>query len=284
MLPEAKHGDLLYVTNGCSGVCVFTYPAGKLVGSLDVFAGGLCSDALGNVFVTVDDGSNGAIWEYAHGGTSPIAMLDDSPNYPSGCSVDPTTENLAVANLFGTGWGYDRGNVAIYQNGSGTAALYHEPNIYWYYFCSYDDRGNLLVDGRSESGPPDEFAEFPTGGSQLNYISIDDKIGFPGPVQWDGKYFAIGMQGSREAVIDRVSLSGSTGTVVKKTRFEGPRYRKSVYYQFAIKNGMIVVPYSTNAKRYGDNRLGIWRYPSGGEATRVIKGYDGNATVSLAPK
>ena len=32
MLPEAKNEDLIYATSGCGGVCMLSYPAGKLVG------------------------------------------------------------------------------------------------------------------------------------------------------------------------------------------------------------------------------------------------------------
>ena len=36
--------------------------------------------------------------EYAHGGKKPIEDLSDPPYLPFGCSVDPPTGNLAVAN------------------------------------------------------------------------------------------------------------------------------------------------------------------------------------------
>ncbi|MGA8796317.1 MAG: hypothetical protein WB526_04520 [Candidatus Cybelea sp.] len=52
MLAEAKHEDLLYASvTGCGGTCVYSYPNGKLVGTLDVDGGLLCSDGSGDVFV-----------------------------------------------------------------------------------------------------------------------------------------------------------------------------------------------------------------------------------------
>ena len=281
MLPEAKSEDLIYVTNGCGGVCVLTYPQGSLVGSLAVAgAGSVCADRNGNVFVTVADLSNASILEYRHGGMKPIETLSDAPNVPQGCSVDPTTGNLAVANFIGTGWGYDHGNVAIYTGAKGNGMDIHQPNIYWYYFCAYDDAGDLLVDGRSVSSG-DEFAELPPGSSQLEYVSINDDLGFPGPVGWDGAHFVIGMGGHRDNLVYRVELSGSTGTIVGKTRLTGRRYRRSYYYTFWIQGHTIVVPYSTNGHHYGDDRLGLFNYPKGGEAREVIGSYNGNVAVSL---
>ena len=71
---------------------------GKLVGTFDVGFGGSygesgdCTDANGNVFISNDDN----VFEYAHGGTEPIATLDLPGSNAIGCSVDPTTGNLAV--------------------------------------------------------------------------------------------------------------------------------------------------------------------------------------------
>jgi DNA-binding beta-propeller fold protein YncE len=96
MLPEAKSEDLLYVTSFVSSyVFVFSYPEGKLVGTLGGFsyaASGECSDNQGDVFIIgVQD-----VVKYAHGGSNPIATLK-SVNYPNGCAIDPVTGNLAVA-------------------------------------------------------------------------------------------------------------------------------------------------------------------------------------------
>ncbi|MGA9275093.1 MAG: hypothetical protein WBV67_16560, partial [Candidatus Cybelea sp.] len=65
MLPEAVSEDLLYVTN-YSTVMVFTYPAGKHVGTLKGFYSnvGECVDANGDVFVT--NFKPVAVYEYAH--------------------------------------------------------------------------------------------------------------------------------------------------------------------------------------------------------------------------
>src|SRR5580700_6686174 len=117
MLPEAKSEDLLYVSNVYT-ITVYSYPKGKLVGTLNNFEKpyGECVDAKGNVWIT--DSSFGKIYEYAHGGTKPIHTVKDPEYVPYGCAVDPTTGDLAVANYSDAS---DReGNVAVYHKAKGT--------------------------------------------------------------------------------------------------------------------------------------------------------------------
>src|SRR5579863_782259 len=98
MLAEVKHDDLLYVSD-INGVQVFSYPGLKPVGQLDAVSYGMCSDRAGNVFMTTESGA--AVVEFAHGGTEPIQTFDDTSIEfsPYDCSVDPTTNNLAVTSL-----------------------------------------------------------------------------------------------------------------------------------------------------------------------------------------
>ncbi len=98
MLPEAKRDDLLYVSD-FYGVHVFSYPKLKPVGQLDAGSSGMCSDRDGNVFFTHTEGNE--VTEYAHGGTQPVqTFYDDTVELsPEDCSVDPTTNNLAIAPL-----------------------------------------------------------------------------------------------------------------------------------------------------------------------------------------
>ena len=97
--PDAKKGTFATISPSLGGVNIYSYPADKLVGQLAGGFGspeGLCNDKAGNVFVT--DTSTGDVYEYAHGATQRLATLYDNsaPLYPFGCSVDPTTNNLAV--------------------------------------------------------------------------------------------------------------------------------------------------------------------------------------------
>ena len=73
-----------------------------------------------------------------------------------GCGVDPTTGDLAVASInldSLASW------VEVYQGATGDPKDYYDNEIINYTFVSYDDKGNLFVDG---SGPGYvEFASCP---------------------------------------------------------------------------------------------------------------------------
>src|SRR5215469_13012639 len=98
MAPDAKTtSNLLYVADGNNNaVDVYSYPGGKLEGTLTGFDTplGACSDKAGNVYVLNGNGTTAI--EYAHGGTAPIRSLALA-GYPGlSCSVDPKTGNVAV--------------------------------------------------------------------------------------------------------------------------------------------------------------------------------------------
>jgi hypothetical protein len=76
MEASAKSGQLLYISDyTASNVTVYRYPAGALVGTLTGFDApqGECVDSSGNVWIT--NSGTSQLFEYAHGGTSPIATL-----------------------------------------------------------------------------------------------------------------------------------------------------------------------------------------------------------------
>ena len=78
---SSSSGDLLYVGSEEYGIFVLTFPQGKLVTQFEppdsALPLGMCSDQSGDVFVLAENNPEGLIYEYAHGGTSPIATLDD---------------------------------------------------------------------------------------------------------------------------------------------------------------------------------------------------------------
>lgn len=90
--PHSTSGDLLYATGGCGGTCVLSYPGLKLVGELSDGGSAICADSRGNVFLPKDT----EVVEFAHGGASPVTTLTFPGYLAVGCSVDPTTNNLAV--------------------------------------------------------------------------------------------------------------------------------------------------------------------------------------------
>jgi hypothetical protein len=266
MRPNASSQDLLYVTGACGGVCVFNYPGNALVGELSDsnVPFGECVDKAGDVFV-VDFGGESAsagVVEYAHGGTSPIATLSDPGYYPQSCSIDPKTGNLAVAN--GSGQNGTTGSVAIYANAQGEPTDYVDPKIFYVGFCAYDDKGNLFIDGQYDHKGTFQFDELPQGSSNFKTIKLNQRPGFPLNMQWAGKYMALAYSNT---VIDHVAVSGSKGTVIGSTVLNGPV--SGIEVQFWIQGGTIVAPYG---KGDSPNRVGYWKYPTGGRLRRRIDG------------
>ncbi len=258
MLPEAKSEDLLYVANVYT-ITAYSWPKGRLVGTLKNFYTpyGECVDKSGDVYVT--DGKFGKIYEYAHGGTTPIKTLNDPSYQAYGCAVDPTTGNLAVANYSDNS---DReGDVAIYHKAKGTPKSYIAYGFYYYYYLGYDPKGNLYVDGLFGSyGDGFEFGELRKGGGQINPILLPQSIAAPGGIQWDGQYLAVGDNAGE--VIYQFSFSGSKATLQGTTPLTGA----GNVGQFGIVGSSVVTP---NQFFSGSGVL-VFPYPDGGAATKTI--------------
>jgi hypothetical protein len=269
MAPDAKKDNLLYISDlGTADVYVYSYPGGALEGTLTGFnrPWGLCANKAGNIFVTDQSGSQ--IREYAHGGTKPLATLKDPGEDPGGCSVDPTTEDLAVANISTPG--SDPGDVAIYKKARGARRAYKDPGISYYEYCGYDNQGNLYVDGMKESDFA--FAELPKGKTSFVNIGLNENIRFGGSVQWDGKYVAV--RDYEANVIYQFSISGSGGTETGSTPLDGSSYA----VQFWVQGSNVVAPNADSAN------VMFWKYPAGGSPTKTINGLTTpwGVTISMA--
>lgn len=251
--------NLLYVA--ASSVQVFTYPRGKLVGSLGVFDDYLCSDRLGNVFVTGAEGIS-YVWIFPHGSGQPKATLYN-PQNPGGCSVDKSSEDLAVADP-------DSNQIVIFPHkrnrGWRLARQYSDPAMRVSLYCAYDPEGNLFIDGYSTS---DSFilVELPKGSSTFTTIALDQDIHSPGSVQWDGSDLAIEDAGasSNEAVIYSFAINGTSGHKVSATTLAD----SAGDAQFLIHGSTVIGPLS-NSYAQG---VGFWRYPSGGAPFSTISTY-----------
>ncbi len=260
MLAKSNAGDLLYAVGGCGGTCVLSYPGGTLVGSLNVGQEGACVDSDGNVFIT----NNTAVVEFAHGGSSPIATLALPGNDAFGCSVDPTTGNLAVT------FNGSNANVAIFPGARGTPAIY-DANLAGLY-CGYDGAGNLFVDGYIN----DQFAlaELPASSSDFRDITVNGSVGFAGQVQWDGRYVTVLGGGRRTAELFLLQVSGSAATVVSSTKFTGITYA----YQSWIYKNKILIPYANRGVRA--RKVGVWNYLTG-KKTANLKRFGDAVTTDL---
>jgi len=262
MSPEAKGENLLYIADlGTNSVDVFPYPKGKQVGAITGFGSvaTLCVDKAGDVFV-VDEA--GPVNVFAHGGTTPIRKLP-ATGAPDGCSVDPATGNLAVTNESS----YLYGTIAIYAKAKGNPKPYFNDTVDATFFCGYDDKGNLFIDGWDRFANP-IFLQMPKGKKTFNITKINLKT--PGGVQWDGKYVAVGDQGA--GLIYRTSATGQIAQTVKLHGGDSVE-------QFWIQGSTLIGPNAAN-----NGTVPYWRYPDGGSPSSTLKGfvYPIGATVSLA--
>jgi len=274
--PGAARGDLLYATGSLNCgynvpyTCVYSYPSGKLVGALAVGNESICSDRKGNVFFP--DEYNSSVLEYAHGGTTPFAVLNDPGYRPVSCSVDPRSGDLAIINdcafQLSTKYCIGPGSVAIYRRAKGRPIFYQDDAIDAYRYGGYDGEGNLFVDGVGTQ--PSElfaFAELPRGGPSLTNVTLDEIPNAPGQVQWDGS--AITIEDEIPPAVYRLNISGSTGSVVGVTHFRGKSMQIGPTW---IHAGAIVAPYGVRGKF--DKFIGFWRYPAGGKASkRIVNGF-----------
>ena len=261
MAPDARSKDLLYVVNVWDAT-VYSYPQGKLEGKIGSLyeGGGACADQAGNVYIVNQGG--GKIYKYAHGRKQLLETLQATGEDPEGCAVDPTTGNLAVATLGDYSYG---GNVAIYPDGSGSPTNYTAPNIGYYFYCGYDEAGNLFVDGLSKEATGNfVLAELPKGGSSLEYVTLDQYLGWPGGVQWDKKYLLVGDQNTTS--IYRFRISGNTGKEVGAVELGGGDV--NAVKQFYANAGKLVVPSFCNF--YCSGIVLYYEYPAGGSPTKSI--------------
>lgn len=287
--PNARSQDLLYVTD-YSYVTVYSYPQGKIVGTLKGFksAVGDCVDKQGNVFVTNHLYAHGEtrIAKYVHGGDKPVAELaNDKHVGPLGCSVDPLTGDLAIS-----GGGSSLGaGVDIFRAAKGKPSFVKIRQMVFTQFCGFDNQGNLFVDGLKDwSGQP-AFAELSKGAKKFVIVKLDAVIDSEGGVQWDGKHIAIGAYkppGGTNAtpVIYRFAISGGRGVRVSTTKLGSPAHVTS--FQFAITPAAVVVPnwYYVSNRKY--NVL-FFDYPKGGAPTMTLTKHvfaPRGATVSFASR
>lgn len=289
MLPEAKKiKRLLYVSDGLYDVLVYDYKTGAEVGMLTGFGrpAGQCVDSKGNVWITND----GFTVEYAHGGTEPLKTFSTGDSI--GCSVDPTTGNLAVAESTAH-------SILIFNHASGKATVFKASQRCAFELLppGYDDNGNLYME--AWRGRSNNVCELPHGGAKIKGpVSTGSLVlGYYGSVMWDGKYITLAEEEDpysfNAAVIHQMKEDASGGlTEVGQTVLNG-NCNVSVFQPFIVgtKNtpdnhtqGSAVV--GSNTICYGSPGVFYWGYPSGGDPTRTLNSSipeAGGVSVSIAP-
>jgi hypothetical protein len=283
MAPEAAHDNLVYVSNvETNSVSVYAFASHKMVGLLTGISQpyGLCSDTSGNVWI-VGWGKN-QLLEYAHAGTKRLRTLSfpDPTADLEQCSVDPTTGNLAVTN-----WGPDnwyQGDVLVFPDGRGQPTTYGSANIWFYYGCSYDDKGNLWVDGTDAyRNYYTALGELPKGESEFRNFWLIPSISppFTGGVEWNAGLLAIGDWTSIIQYQPKGAFArAKTDTILTLHVPVGLFWITNVGGK-----EQILAPDTAGAP----DAVQYWDFPAGGEPTATIKyglKQSFGVTVSIAPK
>lgn len=274
-LPDAKGGDLLYVSSPTSNVVyVYKYPGGALVSTLTGFDNpqGLCSDAKGDVWITnADPNGNTDLIEYAHGGTSPIATLDDSGFEPGGCAVDPITGDLAVGNAID--------DVAVWRNARG------KPKYYLTSCCvlspstiTYDGTSDAIFGGFAPL--KNQTGWLPSGQSKVKKFQLRPQLPKGAAFEWDGQYLGaltFSKKLGKEVVI-RYKVSGGMANEAGTVPLDGVS-GITAGSRFWIQGSGMVLTNSQNGDVY------FFDYPKGGKPTKRISGLDDpfGITISVAP-
>lgn len=268
-------GSLLYAadaeggTSGSGRLLVFTYPQGKFVTQVTGFTGrvqSVCSDRLGNVFATTQVSLSplqGHIYEYAHGGSIPIATLSD-PGLPTACASDPTTGDLAIVNIAASGGG----NVAIFRGAKAPPVMYSDPSIDDPFGCTFDPAGNLYIDGYEYDA--NIIGELPKGSSSFTTITLDQTVD-PRSLQWYKNSLVMSSYyhpSKGERKVYEATPSGSTGIVTGPILLLGGKGTVPSYEGLWIQGNTIIGP---DRGRGNSGVIRYWSFPTGGKARKTVK-------------
>ena len=283
---RAASGDLVYAASPFY-ITVATYPDLKPAARFRFYYDYpvLCSDAAGNIFAVTFGQVPAYVYEYRHGATTPFAKLSvPQPFDGDGCSVDPTTKDLAVA-LAWSGYSTGGAGAAIFKRERGTPKKYADSQISEARYVTYDDSGDLFVLGlppqKSGYGGAPILAELAKGKQRFTTITglPPYDLTYITGMQWDGQYVDIQYSWS----IAQFAVSGSSGQVVNWIQFNPPMGQRDTApgtMWLDRQRSQIV----TSAHRR--HSLAIFPYPGGGNATKVTPAlHDGrlySVTVSAA--
>jgi hypothetical protein len=185
-----------------------------------------------------------------------IKTLSVAYSFPSSCAMD-TSGDLAVGILSASGAG--GGDVVIFKNASGSGTAYTTP-LDEEFFDGYDNQGNLFADGFTGDRSGFALVELPKGSTKFETITTSNTVGFPGSVQWDGKYLDVTDQYPN--AMYQYTVSGTTATLKGTVLLSGA----SDCAQTWIATGVVYCGDAGN----GDGE--VFKYPAGGSAIAVLTG------------
>ncbi len=246
MRPEAAQSKILYVSYAYGNdVFAYKYPGGQYLGMITNIpqAQGMCTskESGGNWYV-VATGSN-EVFEFAHGGTTPILTINTMNDLPSNCAVDPTTGNVAVTIP-------TEPKVIVYKAGSIDGTSYVAP--FQPFFAAYDPKGNLYINGSGAM-----IARLRPGSNTFQQLTLNQGFIFPGGLQWHNGMLAVGDY--EVSTVYQFKIRGTNANVQGSTVING-----GAAAGFWIQGKKIIAGDSGN--------IGIWDYPAGGSTVQTIPG------------
>jgi hypothetical protein len=262
-----KKGLYQYVSDFYNSELVeFDYPKGdSSIGEISADEPqGECGNALYGAakrdFWVVNSGSDD-IDEFALGGSGPIKTLSESAGEAAGCAMDPSSGNLAVS-LLGAG------DIVIFTDASGTGSIVAD-GLDSTYFAGYDNKGDLFVDGMTESETYG-VVEMASGSSSFKAVTLSNTIEFPGGMQWDGKYITLNDQEAH--VIYGYTCSGTSCTLKRTVSLSG----SSDCVQTWIGKGDVFCPDA------GNETVEVYKYPAGGSPIAALTGSVGGSVIQVS--
>ncbi|MBV9263880.1 MAG: hypothetical protein JO324_06115 [Candidatus Eremiobacteraeota bacterium] len=255
--------DLLYIgLPGVSRGYIYSYPQGERIERFSEGGGwqqGACADTSGNVYFIVLYPSGGySLAVFQHGGTKPTDFVT---RWGPTCSFDPTSGDLAVG---------PAGKVAIYRTVPGKPKLFSVPSNFHGIACTYDNSGNLFIDGYTSGSVP-ALAELRKGGTSFVSIALPPKMSGHGldAMRWDGKYLSVT---NGAATIYRLAVTGKKARVAGTVQLQGLSGISSIW----IQSDTIV------AGGYPLRHVFIWNYPAGGSPIKTIRNVGKGSFVAVS--
>ncbi|MGA7201316.1 MAG: hypothetical protein WBX26_05755 [Candidatus Cybelea sp.] len=243
-----------YISNFYSGVVLqFDFPKSDV--STATISGvsdpqGECAQNGNKAFWVVAAGSD-EIEEFAYRGSSPVVTLSESAGEPASCTIDAKTEDMAVTIL-------GAGDVVIFTDTKGTGTTVAD-GLASSYFPTYDNKGDLFVDGVTQS---DTYGvvEMASGKSSFKAVTLPNTIEFPGGMQWDGTYVTLNDQSGH--AIYQYSISGDVATLKGTVSLSG----SSDCVQTWIAKKVVYCPDA------GNEDTEVYAYPAGGSPIATLSG------------
>jgi hypothetical protein len=258
-------GMKIFVSDAIDNVVNIYNTSGKQLAQLTGFSQpqGLATDTKGNLYVA--DTNNSQILVYAPPYTKAPKKLADPGYYPAGVAVITigTTTYVGVSNICSAP-NCTQGGFIVYKNGKSKGA-FQSSSIYRVYFCGFDAKGNLFVDGQDTNFVP-TFGEVPNaigGKKAYKTLTTGNAISFPGGVQVTAKgKIAIDDQTGITVYTYNPPKNGSLGSPIKTTALTGSG--DPVTFAFTMTDADLWTADAVNANS------AEFKYPAGGSAVKTI--------------